>query len=105
LVGKTTDSYGNPTTFHYPELRSEKNSYTVLNDLFSDLPSRKSGEGKLCEPVLYTKPISKMKYLKESGIRGTFNFTTQHIARPNNENDREIYKMAIEKIVAEGTKT
>ena len=37
-----------------------------------------------------------MPYLKESAIRnGNFNFTTQHIARPQNVNDREIYCMAI----------
>ena len=38
-----------------------------------------------------------MKYLKKSKIRNSdFDFTTQHIARPNNENDREIYRCAIE---------
>ena len=36
-----------------------------------------------------------MEYLKKSGIRGVFDFTTQHIARPHNLNDREIYCMAI----------
>jgi DNA (cytosine-5)-methyltransferase 1 len=34
--------------------------------------------------------------LQESGIRGTFDFTTQHVARPNNANDREIYKIAVD---------
>lgn len=29
-------------------------------------------------------------------LRGKLPFTTQHIARPNNINDREIYKMAVE---------
>lgn len=42
-----------------------------------------------------------MKYLKESQIRGTFNFTTQHIARPNNLNDREIYYWAVKKFLKE----
>lgn len=38
-----------------------------------------------------------MKYLKKSSIRSSdFDFTTQHIARPNNANDREIYKMAVD---------
>lgn len=97
IVGwKTEDENGQPTVFCYPELKTEINKYKVLNDLFSDLPERKSGEGQLCAPIEYTKPLSEMKYLKKSGIRGTLNFTTQHIARPNNENDREIYKMAVE---------
>ena len=84
------------TNFHYPELKIEKNKYEVLNDLFIDLPERKHGEGQLCAPVKYTKPLSEMKYLKKSDIRNDiFDFTTQHIARPHNENDREIYRRAV----------
>ena len=98
IVGwKVQEKTGNLTTFHYPDLKTEQNSYEVLKDLFIDLPERKHGEGQLCAPVNYVKPLSEMKYLKKSGIRnGTFRFTTQHIARPQNENDREIYKMAVE---------
>jgi len=85
------------TTFHYPDLEKKENNYEVLKDLFIDLPERKHGEGQLCAPVKYTKPLSGMEYLKESNIRNNdFDFTTQHITRPNNENDREIYKMAVE---------
>lgn len=97
IVGwKTEDNNKKPTNFHYPILEKEKNDYQVLKDLFSDLPKRKSGEGNFCEAMGYTKDLSEMKYLQESGIRGTFNFTTQHVARPNNANDREIYKIAID---------
>jgi DNA (cytosine-5)-methyltransferase 1 len=98
IVGwKVQDENGNPTIFHYPELKKEENKYEVLKDLFIDLPIRKHGEGQLCSPIQYTKPLSEMKYLKKSNIRNNiFDFTTQHIARPNNENDREIYKMALE---------
>lgn len=81
---------------YYPQLEKEKNDYAVLKDLFSDLPQRKAGEGKLTEMVSYTKPLTEMRYLKESGIRnGLFGFTTQHVARPHNANDREIYCLAI----------
>lgn len=97
IIGwKINDEHNKPTKFHYPELKPEKNKYQVLKDLFEDLPERKSGEGKLCESVKYTKPLSEMRYLKKSGIRGSFNFTTQHVARPNNVNDREIYKIAVD---------
>ncbi|MDR2652654.1 MAG: DNA cytosine methyltransferase [Prevotellaceae bacterium] len=98
IVGwKVKDENGNPTAYHYPDLKPEKLKYEVLKDLFVDLPERKHGEGQLCEPVKYTMPLSEMKYLKKSKIRNTdFDFTTQHIARPNNENDREIYKMSVE---------
>ena len=88
---------------HYPELEIEDCNYKVLNDLFSDLPTRKAGEGDLCKPIKYTKPLEKMPYLKVAGIRNNdFNFTTQHIARPNNLNDREIYVWAIQKWYNEG---
>jgi len=99
IIGwKEKDENGKPTGFCYPELKAEKTKYQVLNDLFIDLPERKHGEGQLCAPVKYTKPYSEMKYLKKSKIRnGIFNYTTQHIARPNNENDRFIYKMAVDK--------
>ena len=82
--------------YGYPELEIEAMPYTVMNDLFSDLPNRKAGEGKLCEPISYTRPLSEMAYLEKSGIRGVLDFTTQHLARPTNNNDREIYKIAVE---------
>lgn len=89
--------------FHYPELEIEECNYKVLDDLFSDLPTRKAGEGDLCKPINYTKPLNEMPYLEKSGIRSNeFDFTTQHIARPNNLNDREIYVWANEKWYREG---
>jgi len=97
IVGwKTKDEKGRPTKFHYPELLKKEDKYEVLKDLFLDLPKRKSGEGSLCEPIYYTKQIKEMHYLRKSKIRnGKLDFTTQHIARPNNENDREIYRRAV----------
>ncbi len=97
IVGwREYDSNGNHTNFHYPKLHKEKNKYQTLKDLFIDLPERKHGEGLLYEPVKYTKPLSEMEYLNKSGIRNKeFDFTTQHIARPNNPTDREIYRRAI----------
>ena len=61
------------------------------------MPERKAGEGNFCEAVSYVKPLSKMPYLDRSGIRGELDFTTQHVARPTNENDRKIYKIAVER--------
>lgn len=97
IVGWKRVGKGSKGSYHYPELPVEKYHYQVLHDLFSDLPPRKAGEGKLCEAVSYVKPLSEMKYLDLSKIRGKMDFTTQHIARPTNENDRKIYKIAIEK--------
>ncbi|MBP1644840.1 MAG: putative modification methylase HaeIII [Bacteroidetes bacterium] len=98
IVGWKKEIKDKPTSFKYPELEKINNNYKVLEDLFIDLPVRKSGEGELCAPVKYAKPLSKMNYLENYDIRKSdFNFTTQHIARPNNEIDREIYKIAVEK--------
>lgn len=84
------------TSLHYPELPIEENSYTIGKDLFADLPTRLAGEGGLISPVEYTCSANKMKYLTEAGIRGDLPFTTQHIARPHNFNDRQIYRIAVE---------
>ena len=82
--------------YSYPLLIKEQNSYAVLKDLFSDLPPRIAGEGCLTEIVYYTKPLEEMPYLSESSIRSNaFDFTTQHVARPHNANDREIYCLAV----------
>lgn len=82
--------------YSYPILIKETNSYAVLKDLFSDLPGRKAGEGSMTEVVHYTKPLNEMSYLREAHIRdNNIDFTTQHIARPHNVNDREIYCLAI----------
>ena len=77
----------------YPEFAKEENLYRIMPDLFSDLPSRQQGEGSLTDTVKYTAPASK--YLKKSHIRNGWDFTTQHIARPHNPTDLEIYRRAI----------
>ncbi len=77
----------------FPDFEKEENPYTILPDLFSDLPIRQQGEGALTEIVGYTAPASK--YLRKYHIRNGFDFTTQHIARPHNPTDLEIYRRAI----------
>lgn len=80
------------TAFGYPTFNRIELKNTILKDLLSDLPSLKSGEGSL-GTVEYKKPASE--YLERYGIRNGINFTTQHISRPNNENDLEIYRIAV----------
>lgn len=77
----------------YPEFAIEENPYKIIPDLFSDLPVRQQGEGRLTGTVKYTAPASE--YLKHSHIRNEWDFTTQHIARPHNPTDLEIYRRAI----------
>lgn len=79
--------------FSYPNFRESENNFQIMNDLFSDLKPLKNGEGTL-NAVGYTKPIND--YLEQSKIRNGLDFVTQHITRPNNENDLEIYRIAVE---------
>ena len=82
----------------YPLFEEKEPQYEILKDLFSDLPKIKNGQGK-CGVVEYAKETNA--YLEKSGIRNGVDFTSQHIARPNNQNDLEIYKIAVKKWVSE----
>lgn len=78
-------------------LNIKKNLITnySLKDLFSDLPTLKQGEQK--HIAYYTKEANE--YLQKSYIRTNEPFTTQHAARKVNDNDIEIYKLAIQKFL------
>src|SRR5690606_29916865 len=59
-----------------------------------DLPTLKHGEGtKICN---YTQPVNS--YLRQTGIRNCVDFVSLHIARPHNEKDLKIYKLAIDRM-------
>jgi DNA (cytosine-5)-methyltransferase 1 len=65
-----------------------------ISDLFGDLPSLQAGEGI----DKYTNYSSETNdYLNKSYIRNGTNILTQHIARPHSDQDKEIYKIAVEK--------
>ena len=98
IVGwRINDDNEQPTGYHYPDLAPHPTEYQIRRDLLSDLPERVSGQGHLCEVINYTRPAGDMEYLVNTGIRGQLGFTTQHVARFNNENDREIYTIAVNK--------
>lgn len=78
----------------YPEFETNEVNYEILKHLFFDLPKIKSGEGEW-HYTKYEKPTNE--YLEKSLIRNGIDFTTQHVSRFNNENDLEIYKIAVEK--------
>ncbi len=101
IVGWKKEENEVPTQYHYPDLLPQENHWQTMRDLFSDLPTLKAGEGTLCGEVKYTKKLSEMEYLKQNKLRGEIPFTTQHIARPNNLNDREIYVWAVNKFLKE----
>ncbi|QTY25970.1 DNA cytosine methyltransferase [Flavobacterium sp. CS20] len=77
----------------YPEFEETNFDYKVLKDLFSDLKPLQQGEGTL-NAVEYAKETTN--YLEWAKIRNGLDVVTQHIARPNNENDLEIYRRAVD---------
>lgn len=78
--------------FQYPEFTTDKHNFNI-KDILSDLKTLSPGEqNNITE---YTSKANK--YLKTYNIRTNEKFVTQHIARPHNDRDLEIYKIAIEK--------
>ena len=70
-----------------------KNNYLV-QDLLEDLPVIKAGEG--VDKFLNYK-TETTEYLKSYGLRNGIDILTQHVARPHREQDKEIYKIAVQK--------
>src|SRR5665648_1281441 len=62
------------------------------NEIFSDLPKLEPGQGN--DISEYAGDPSK--YLKETRIRSNENILIHHVTRSLNNNDREIYKIAIQ---------
>jgi DNA (cytosine-5)-methyltransferase 1 len=78
--------------FGFPDLEIIPKKYKV-NDALFDLPKLKPGEA-----LLKTKySNTKNEYLKKFDLRNGLDFVTQHISRPHNERDLEIYEFAIQK--------
>lgn len=89
----------NDLEFEYPQFDKVEIEHEIAKHLFSDLPKIKSGEGQwgVSEYILEAN-----NYLQNTGIRNGIKFTTQHISRFNNENDLEIYRIAVNKWVNDG---
>ena len=88
LIGKR----GTETGF-YPEFEKWNPKVTV-SEVLNDLKPLKAGEGNF-----FASPYNTYTgdYLFKSHIRNGLDFTTQHIARPNTEQDKEIYRIAVDK--------
>ena len=89
----------NDLDIEYPEFDKTEMQFEIGKHLFADLPKIKSGQGNWGVSQYAGKTND---YLETSGIRNGIDFTTQHISRFNNENDLEIYRIAVEKWVNEG---
>ena len=92
IIGSRSD-----LDFQYPDFKEKdlSDSKKGFGELYRDLKFLKHGEG-IMGAVDYAKDTIS-DYLKESKIRTEEDeFVTQHIVRPNNENDLQIYRLAVE---------
>ncbi len=85
LIGWSDDSH-----LKYPNVKLTKGEYMV-EDLLIDLPSLKAGESQ----TNWDYRMGPTEYLKRYRIRSKEEILTQHIARPHNDRDLEIYRRTI----------
>src|SRR6185312_9894339 len=71
------------------------NEVHQVNSVFQDLPKLQAGEG-VDKFYHYANPTND--YLKKSGIRNRIDVLTQHVSRPHTEQDKEIYRIAVDKL-------
>ena len=78
--------------FEYPVFDKIGHSFKV-RDILTDLKKLKPGEQK----NITKYKTDSTKYLNQFELRNGVDFVSQHIARPHNDRDLEIYKIAIKK--------
>ncbi|WP_337045339.1 DNA cytosine methyltransferase [Emticicia sp. 17c] len=71
----------------------DNSTFEVKRDILDDLPNISQGESW----NKFTYRTTPTAYLNSFGIRTEEDVLTWHIARPTNSNDRQIYKLVIEK--------
>lgn len=76
------------------KLTEQSNFGYKVKSIFRDLPKLQAGEG-LDKYLTYATEINN--YLHFTKIRNGIDILTQHITRPHTEQDKEIYRITIEK--------
>ena len=81
--------------FELPDLESiQLQSDFKVESIFNDLPPIQAGKG-VDKFDNYQADINQ--YLKQKSIRNGIDILTQHVARPHTEQDKEIYRIAVNK--------
>jgi DNA (cytosine-5)-methyltransferase 1 len=87
--------WGKSLPVNLPDLERIKNKVeNNVECLLADLPEIQAGEEKDKYQTYKTKTN---KYLDQNGIRNGLKVLTQHVTRPHNEQDKEIYRFAVNK--------
>ena len=93
LIGKK----GKSSSF-YPDFKHDILKNIYVNEIFSDLPELQAGAGDI---RMQNLKEYNGAYLYKSGIKNGLDFITFHNARPHTEQDKEIYRIAVEKWINE----
>ncbi len=83
-------AWRNGNGLRYPEIKDVDTSGDTVWDLLSDLPAIQPGEENN-----HYRPGRYSSYLEKTGLRKHGDVLTQHQARTNREQDREIYRRVI----------
>ena len=87
--------YRNDLTPDLPDLEAVRSpSDCTVDSIFNDLPKIRDGQGVDKYVCYRTKPN---EYLNQKSIRNGIDILTQHIARPHTEQDKNIYRIAVNK--------
>jgi len=80
--------------FTPPSFTIQKPLSSLVTSVFDDLPKLQAGEG-IDKFTNYTSTKANV-YLQQSNIRNGLKEVTHHICRPNTNQDKEIYKIAVD---------
>jgi DNA (cytosine-5)-methyltransferase 1 len=90
--------YKKEYNFTLPDIENFRSEIkSQVSSIFSDLPKLQAGEG-IDKYVQYSN--STNQWLEATHIRNSINVLTQHVARPHTLQDKEIYRIAVEKWLA-----
>jgi DNA (cytosine-5)-methyltransferase 1 len=87
--------YRRELNFSIPEFMPIGDRTYKVQSVFHDLPKLHAGEGK-DKDDRYEKTTNK--YLEEAHIRNGIDVLTQHVCRPHTEQDKEIYRIAVDQL-------
>lgn len=87
--------YRNDLNITIPEIKASSFYEHKVKSIFQDLPKLQAGMGQ-DKNSKYTQDTND--YLDSSNIRNGIEVLTQHVSRPHTEQDKKIYRIAIEQL-------
>ena len=77
-----------------PDFTPKDKEHYLVQSIFQDLPKLQAGDGQDKDGKYATKESNE--YLESKHIRNGIDVLTQHVSRPHTEQDKEIYRIAVE---------